>query len=108
MLSNKKVQFVMQIICRQSTLASSNNILPETEQNEKQTVVNPTSNLINNGQFYSSVKLKDTVNSTEIPRMNNSSRDINLELLLNNNQNHHMKKKAKIRDSLPGIINGFG
>ena len=108
MLSNKKVWLAMFIRNRQFNNAINNNILGETKQNEILTIVNPVSNFNNDSELESSLNLKEIVNSTEIPRMNNSSKEINLESLLNSSQNHHMKRKAKIRDSLPGIINKFG
>ena len=108
MLSNKEVQLTMFIIGRQFNNAISNNIFGETKQKENLTVVNSTNNFNNDGELESSINLKEIVNSTEIPRMSNSSKEINLESLLNSSQNHHMKRKAKIRDSLPGIINKFG
>ena len=108
MLSNKEVRLAMFIRNRQFNNAISNNIFSQTKQKENLTIENSTSNFINDGELESSMKLKEIVNSTEIPRMNYSSKEINLESLLNSSQNHHMKRKAKIRDSLPGIINGFG
>ena len=108
MLSNKKVWLAMFIRNRQFNNAINNNILGETKQNEILTIVNPVSNFNNDSELESSLNLKEIVNSTEIQRKNNSSKEINLESLLNSSQNHHMKRKAKIRDSLPGIINKFG
>ena len=108
MLCNKKVRLGTLIIGRQFNNAISSNIFGETQQKENLTIVNPVSNFNNDSELESLLNLKEIVNSTEIPRMNNSSKEINLESLLNSSQNHHMKRKAKIRDSLPGIINKFG
>ena len=37
-----------------------------------------------------------------------SSPDISVEAIFNTTHDHHKKKGAGIRDSLPGIINRFG
>ena len=108
MLSNNKVRLAMFIIGRQFNNAISNNIFGKTKQKGNLTIVNSTSNFNNDSELESSLNLKEIVNSTEIPKMYDSSKEINLESLLNSSQNHHMKRKAKIRDSLPGIINKFG
>ena len=39
---------------------------------------------------------------------NNPTADINVEAILHTNHHHKLRKGAKVRDSLPGIINKFG
>ena len=104
-----RYQITMIIRCRRSGNPSQQYNVPLVQQSDNGIKVHSTSILGNNGQ---KTPLANWTSNTSIPQdintTKNTSTKNNVITILNTNQTHQLIKGAKIRDSLPGIINKFG
>ena len=99
----------MIIRCRRSGNPSQQYNVPLVQQSDNGIKVHSTRILGNNGQ---KTPLANCTSDTSIPQdintTKNTSTKNNVITILNTNQTHQLKERARIIDTLPGIINKFG
>ena len=84
--------------------------MPLVQQRDNVIIVNATNILRNSSEIKSTTDWRnsDPTFSPFNNDKNSTYSDVNVKTILNTNHNHHLRKGAGIRDSLPGIKNKFG
>ena len=98
------------VLCRCSDKASPKNSVPLVQQSENVIVADSKGVLRNNSRLETVTDWSSNVTTPPINNnnTNGTTADANVEALLNAKQDHQIRAGARIRDSLPGIINRYG